>query len=132
MYRDNIIKKIIYFYNIRKWSIRQISKKFGLDRKAIKKTLENKEFKIIPVPQYKNIITKKALKIMNHKRKLTLTQIANYYKCARSTIHSYMRKFNLKTYTKLTKRDLIKIATGELWLSAKECLEKGIVDKIIK
>lgn len=38
----------------------------------------------------------------------------------------------LKTYTKLTKRDLVKISTGELWLAAKECLEKGVVDKIIK
>lgn len=38
----------------------------------------------------------------------------------------------LKKYTKLTNRDLEKIATGELWLSAEESLSKGIVDKIIK
>jgi ATP-dependent Clp protease protease subunit len=38
----------------------------------------------------------------------------------------------LKKYTKLNRKDLIKIATGELWLSAEECLRKGIVDKIIK
>ena len=38
----------------------------------------------------------------------------------------------LKKYTKLTKKDLVKISTGELWLSADECLQKGIVDNIIK
>jgi ATP-dependent Clp protease protease subunit len=38
----------------------------------------------------------------------------------------------LKKYTKLNKQDLRKIATGELWLSAEECLRKGIVDRIIK
>jgi len=38
----------------------------------------------------------------------------------------------LQKYTKLSRRDLQKIATGELWLSADKCLEKGIVDKIIK
>lgn len=37
-----------------------------------------------------------------------------------------------KKYTKLTRRDLEKIATGELWLSAPEALQKGIIDKIIK
>lgn len=38
----------------------------------------------------------------------------------------------LKKYTKLTKADLRKISTGELWLSADECLRKGIVNKIIR
>ena len=38
----------------------------------------------------------------------------------------------LKKYTKLTKADLHKISTGELWLSADECLKKGIVDSILK
>lgn len=38
----------------------------------------------------------------------------------------------LKKYTKLNKTDLIKISTGELWLSADKCLQKGIVDLIIK
>ena len=38
----------------------------------------------------------------------------------------------LKKYTKLTRQDLRKISTGELWLSATDCLRKGIVDKIIK
>jgi len=38
----------------------------------------------------------------------------------------------LRKYTKLTKKDLVKISTGELWLSAEDCLEKGIVDKIIR
>ncbi len=37
----------------------------------------------------------------------------------------------LKKYTKLTRRDLEKIATGELWLSASEAKNKGIVDYII-
>ena len=38
----------------------------------------------------------------------------------------------LKKYTKLSNKDLVKISTGELWLSAEEALTKGIVDKIIK
>lgn len=38
----------------------------------------------------------------------------------------------LQRYTKLTKADLHKCSTGELWLSADECLRKGIVDKIVK
>lgn len=37
-----------------------------------------------------------------------------------------------RKYTKLNRRDLQKISTGELWLSAEECLNKGIVDKIIR
>ncbi len=38
----------------------------------------------------------------------------------------------LRKYTKLNKKDLNKIANGQLWLSAEDCLVKGIVDKIIK
>lgn len=38
----------------------------------------------------------------------------------------------LHKYTLLSKKDLEKIRTGELWLSAKECKNKGIVDRIIK
>jgi ATP-dependent Clp protease protease subunit len=38
----------------------------------------------------------------------------------------------LKKYTKLTKKDLMKISTGELWLSAEESLQKGVIDYIIK
>ena len=38
----------------------------------------------------------------------------------------------LKRYTKLNTQDLRKISTGELWLSAEECLRKNIVDKILK
>ena len=37
----------------------------------------------------------------------------------------------LKKYTKLSPEEIIKSKTGELWLSAKECLKKGIVDKIV-
>ena len=37
----------------------------------------------------------------------------------------------LKTRTKLTSNDLLKIRTGELWLNADQCLAKGVVDKII-
>ncbi len=33
--------------------------------------------------------------------------------------------------TKLTKKDIETIKYGELWLDAKQCLKKGIVDKII-
>lgn len=36
-----------------------------------------------------------------------------------------------KKYTKLTKQDLERARHGELWLDAKQCLEKSIVDKII-
>jgi ATP-dependent Clp protease protease subunit len=38
----------------------------------------------------------------------------------------------LNKYTKLTKSDLHKCSTGELWLSAQECVNKGIADTIIK
>ncbi len=37
----------------------------------------------------------------------------------------------LKKCTKLTPKEITKSKTGELWLSAKECLKKGIVDKIV-
>jgi ATP-dependent Clp protease protease subunit len=38
---------------------------------------------------------------------------------------------HLKKYTKLTDRDLETLRNGELWLNPEECLEKGIIDKII-
>lgn len=38
----------------------------------------------------------------------------------------------LTRYTKLNKQDFEKIRTGELWLSAENCLKKGVVDFIIK
>ena len=38
----------------------------------------------------------------------------------------------LRNKTKLTDRDLRKATTGELWLGAEECLNKGIVDGIFK
>ena len=34
--------------------------------------------------------------------------------------------------TKLTKDDMYKIDHHELWLDAKQCLEKGIVDKVLE
>jgi ATP-dependent Clp protease protease subunit len=37
-----------------------------------------------------------------------------------------------KQYTKLTKKDLKKLHSGELWLTPEQCLEKGIVDQILK
>lgn len=37
----------------------------------------------------------------------------------------------LKKRTKLTPKEIMKAKTGELWLNAQECLDKGIVDKII-
>jgi ATP-dependent Clp protease protease subunit len=37
----------------------------------------------------------------------------------------------LKLKTKLNSNDLLKIRTGELWLSAEQCLTKGVVDEII-
>lgn len=43
-----------------------------------------------------------------------------------------MTEILLRKYTKLNKKDLVKISTGELWLSAPDCLQKGIVDNIIK
>lgn len=36
-----------------------------------------------------------------------------------------------KKYTKLTDKDLSIARNGELWIHAEECLQKGIVDKII-
>jgi len=37
----------------------------------------------------------------------------------------------LKLKTKLSNTDIIKIRTGELWLSAEQALDKGVVDEII-
>ena len=37
----------------------------------------------------------------------------------------------LGSHTKLTKADLEKARNGELWLNAKDCLKKGIVDRIV-
>jgi len=37
----------------------------------------------------------------------------------------------LSQHTKLSKADLEKARNGELWLNAKDCLKKGIVDKIV-
>ena len=37
----------------------------------------------------------------------------------------------LKLRTKLTANDIMKIRTGELWLNADQCLQKGIVDEIV-
>lgn len=40
--------------------------------------------------------------------------------------------FNLiKKYTKLNKTQLDKIKNGELWLTARQCLKYGVVDKIV-
>jgi len=38
----------------------------------------------------------------------------------------------IKSRTKLNAKDLLKIRHGELWLDAKECKQKGVVDQIIK
>jgi ATP-dependent protease ClpP protease subunit len=35
------------------------------------------------------------------------------------------------TQTKLTKKDMYKVDHHELWLDAKQCLEKGIVDEVL-
>lgn len=37
----------------------------------------------------------------------------------------------MKQYTKLTKTDILRIRNGELWLNAKQMLEKEIIDEII-
>lgn len=37
----------------------------------------------------------------------------------------------LKTRTKLSPEEIIKAKTGEIWLTAQECLNKGVVDRII-
>ncbi len=37
----------------------------------------------------------------------------------------------LKEYTKLNKKDRERLKRGEMWLNAKQCLKKGIIDKII-
>lgn len=37
----------------------------------------------------------------------------------------------LKTHTKLTNADIMKIRSGELWLNADQCLIKGVTDEII-
>jgi ATP-dependent Clp protease protease subunit len=38
---------------------------------------------------------------------------------------------HLITHTKLTAQDLVTLRNGELWLNPQECLNKGIIDKII-
>jgi ATP-dependent Clp protease protease subunit len=42
-----------------------------------------------------------------------------------------MLENHLKNYTKLTQEDLTLLRNGELWLSAEECLKKGIIDTIL-
>ncbi len=42
-----------------------------------------------------------------------------------------MIETHLKTYTKLTAQDLQQARNGELWLTAEECLKKGVIDKIL-
>jgi len=42
------------------------------------------------------------------------------------------KKKLLTKYTKLRKKELEKALRGELWLDSKQCLKKGIVDKVIK
>ena len=37
----------------------------------------------------------------------------------------------LSTHTKLTKEDVEKFKHGQLWLDAKQCIEKGVCDEII-
>jgi ATP-dependent Clp protease protease subunit len=37
----------------------------------------------------------------------------------------------LKNRTKLTTNDMMKIRTGELWLSSEQCMNKGVVDEVI-
>lgn len=37
----------------------------------------------------------------------------------------------LLTHTKLTKKDVEKFRHGQLWLDSKQCIEKGVCDKII-
>jgi ATP-dependent protease ClpP protease subunit len=37
---------------------------------------------------------------------------------------------HLKSYTKLTDKEIETLRNGELWLQPEECLVKGIVDKI--
>ena len=37
----------------------------------------------------------------------------------------------LSTHTKLTKEDIEKFRHGQLWLDAKQCIEKGVCDEII-
>jgi len=48
-------------------------------------------------------------------------------------LERYQKLLNdlMRDYTKLTDRDIQKATHGELWLSAYEALEKGIVDKVV-
>jgi len=46
--------------------------------------------------------------------------------------HYKMLEDNYKKFTKLTSKDLEIARNGELWLDAKECFDKGIVDEIIE
>ena len=46
--------------------------------------------------------------------------------------HFKVLEDSYKQFTKLTNKDLEIARNGELWLDAKQCLAKGIVDKILK
>lgn len=52
---------------------------------------------------------------------------ADYIKKCWNMIESHLKK-----YTKLTAKDLLQLRNGELWLNPDECLQKGIIDKIIQ
>lgn len=94
---SNIDKKILHkYYCIRGLSIRQIAKNLKKDRHSISKLLKIMGDVVTPIPNYNKIITKKKLKYLHYKKHLTLIQIAKYYRCFRSTITIYMKKFKLK------------------------------------
>jgi len=60
----------------------------------------------------------------------------DYYKYQKDRVKAVDKINNIcdkivKKHTKLTKEQWDKIDNGELWLTAKECLKYGVVDKII-
>lgn len=52
---------------------------------------------------------------------------SDFYKTLQKQVFDHLRK-----YTKLSEAEITKARHQELWLSPKECLKKGIVDKILK
>jgi len=70
---------------------------------------------------------------MNHPPHAGQSDYVSFIK-DRMISHNIWQKTNnqiLKKYTKLSKKEIKQMLRGEMWLTAKQCLKKGIVDKII-
>ena len=70
---------------------------------------------------------------MSHPTKVGQTDYVPFIK-DRMISHNIWQKTKLtllKKHTKLTKKEITKVLSGEMWLTAQQCLKKGIIDKIV-